>query len=66
MEGGFTYFVHSFMARTPDRNIAAYTEYGCKIPALVAKGNVFGAQFHPEKSSEYGLAILKNFGRLAK
>ncbi|MEG2597782.1 MAG: imidazole glycerol phosphate synthase subunit HisH, partial [Oscillospiraceae bacterium] len=63
-EGDSVYFVHSYMANTEDENIAAYCEYGVKIPALVEKGNVFGAQFHPEKSGEVGLQILQNFGKL--
>lgn len=65
-EGSYVYFVHSYMASTRDENIAAYTEYGAKVPAMVAKGHIFGAQFHPEKSSRVGLRILENFGRLAK
>jgi glutamine amidotransferase len=60
------YFVHSFCAYTDDENVSAYCDYGMKIPALVENGNVFGAQFHPEKSGEVGLRILKNFGGLAK
>lgn len=60
------YFVHSYMADTEERYIAASCDYGIKIPALVQKENVFGAQFHPEKSGEIGLTILRNFGRLTK
>lgn len=63
-DGDFVYFVHSFRAETEDKNILAYTTYGEKIPALVGSGNVYGAQFHPEKSSQVGLAILKNFKEL--
>lgn len=63
-EGDYVYFVHSFRAETDDKNINAYTMYGEKIPALVSNGNIYGAQFHPEKSSEVGLKILKNFGEL--
>jgi glutamine amidotransferase len=65
-EGGFVYFVHSYMAFTQDCNVSAFTEYGVHIPALVYKNNVYGAQFHPEKSSEVGLAMLRNFGGLTK
>jgi glutamine amidotransferase len=65
-KGSYVYFVHSYMAFANDENIAAYTEYGAKIPALVQNGLVFGTQFHPEKSGEIGLAILRNFGRLVK
>ena len=65
-EGSYVYFVHSYMAFTQENNIAAFTEYGVKIPALVQSGNVYGAQFHPEKSGEAGLAMLRNFGALVK
>lgn len=61
-DGDNVYFVHSFMAVTDSSNVAAYTDF--KIPALVEKGNVYGAQFHPEKSGDIGLKILENFGRL--
>lgn len=64
-ENSYVYFVHSYRAETPDDAIAAYTEYGERIPALVFKDKVFGAQFHPEKSGNTGLKILKNFGELA-
>lgn len=65
-DGSYVYFVHSYMAVTPEENVAAYTEYGVKIPALVRRGNVYGAQFHPEKSSRTGLAILRNFAEIVK
>lgn len=57
--GAYVYFVHSFCADCEDDYIAAYCEYGQKVPALVQKGYVFGAQFHPEKSGEVGLTGLK-------
>lgn len=60
------YFVHSFMAYTPEENIAASCDYGVKVPALVSSGNVYGAQFHPEKSGETGLQILRSFAELLK
>lgn len=60
-QGDCVYFVHSFAADTPKENISAYCEYGTVIPALVEKGQVYGAQFHPEKSGRVGLRILKNF-----
>lgn len=59
------YFVHSFQfvpARDEDR--AAVTDYGGPVTAAVAKGNIFGVQFHPEKSHRVGLAILDNFVRM--
>ena len=59
----FVYFVHSYRAtQLDDANLIAYANYGSlRIPALVQKGNVIGAQFHPEKSAKDGLAILKWF-----
>lgn len=65
-DGESVYFVHSFMAYTDEDNISAQCDYGIKVPALVEKGNVFGAQFHPEKSGETGLQILKNFYELTR
>jgi glutamine amidotransferase len=63
----FVYFVHSYKAQCDDKNIAAYSEYGGRVPALVYDGKyVYGAQFHPEKSGETGLKILKSFGGLIK
>ncbi len=63
----YVYFVHSYKAQCDDDNISAYCEYGGKVPSLVFNGKtVFGAQFHPEKSGETGLKILKNFGGLIK
>ncbi len=61
----FVYFVHSYAAKCGDENLAAWCEYGGKVPAMVYDGNfVYGAQFHPEKSGEVGLQILRNFGNL--
>ena len=60
--GGYAYFVHSFHARgTPAEDVVASTEYGYPFPAVVARGNVFGIQFHPEKSQTVGLQMLRNF-----
>jgi glutamine amidotransferase len=64
--GDYVYFVHSYCAQTPDENISCYTVYGERIPALVHRGFIYGAQFHPEKSGEVGLAMLKNFARLCQ
>lgn len=59
------YFVHSYRALPADRaDILATTDYGTEIVAAVGRGNVFGCQFHPEKSGEVGLQILRNFGAL--
>lgn len=61
----YVYFVHSYKAHCDDKDIAAFSEYGGKVPALVYNGKfVYGAQFHPEKSGDTGLKILKNFGKL--
>ena len=59
--GADVYFVHSFMARTTDGYIAATTDYDEIIPAVVYNKNIFGTQFHPEKSKKWGEIILKNF-----
>ena len=60
-EGSYVYFVHSFYAENCEDSIAAVTDYGIPITAAVEKGNVFGCQFHPEKSGNVGLGILKKF-----
>ena len=61
-EGAYVYFVHSYYLKAQEEAIvAASTEYSTHIHAAVEKGNVFACQFHPEKSSDVGLAILKNF-----
>ncbi len=63
-DGDYVYFVHSFGAVCDPQYILASTDYGCTVPALVGNKQVFGAQFHPEKSGDVGLNMLKNFGRL--
>lgn len=61
-EGAYVYFVHSYYLQAKDEAIvSASTEYGVKIHAAVQKDNVYACQFHPEKSSDVGLQILKNF-----
>ena len=60
-EGDYVYFVHSFAAVGCEGSLIASTEYGGKVTAAVARGNVMGCQFHPEKSGEIGLRILKAF-----
>ena len=65
--GSYVYFVHSFMAKPSDENdLAAVTDYGTRVPAMVARENLFGCQFHPEKSGEVGLQMLRNFAKLTE
>ncbi len=62
--GDYVYFVHSYYAETPAEYVIATTDYGVEMTAAVQKDNVSGCQFHPEKSSEVGLSILKAFCEL--
>ena len=62
--GDHMYFVHSFYAKNCADSLLADAEYAVSVPALVRKGAVWGAQFHPEKSGPAGLSILKAFGEL--
>ena len=61
LNGQYVYFVHSFYAQGCEDSLAAVTDYGIPITAAVEQGNIFGCQFHPEKSGSVGLQILKNF-----
>ena len=61
-EDPYVYFVHSYYLTTSEQDIvSAYTEYGERLDVAVERGNVFAAQFHPEKSGDVGMKILKNF-----
>lgn len=63
----YVYFVHSFYLKAQDKDIvAATTQYGVEIDAAVQKGNIIATQFHPEKSGEVGLKMLKNFVEMVK
>ena len=64
VDGQYVYFVHSYFAEGCEESLAAVTEYGIPITAAVEKGNIFGCQFHPEKSGNVGLSILQKFCRL--
>ena len=64
--GDYVYFVHSYYAETPAEYVIATTDYGVEMTAAVQKDNVYGCQFHPEKSSEVGLSILKAFCELSE
>ncbi|MFB6172070.1 MAG: imidazole glycerol phosphate synthase subunit HisH [Haloarculaceae archaeon] len=62
VDGRYAYFVHSYYAVPDDEStVVATTDYGVEFPSVVADENVFGTQFHPEKSGETGLQILRNF-----
>ena len=63
-DGEYVYFVHSYHAVGCDRYITAVTDYGARVTAAVQNKNVYGTQFHPEKSGDCGLKILKAFSEL--
>ena len=64
-EEPYMYFVHSYYINPKDKEIiSAVTEYGTELPIAVHKNNIFATQFHPEKSGNEGLKVLKNFGNL--
>jgi len=66
-ERDYFYFVHSYYARPADKSvIAAETEYGIRFASVVAEGNIYGTQFHPEKSGKSGSRILRNFMMIMK
>ncbi|PIR33704.1 MAG: imidazole glycerol phosphate synthase subunit HisH [Alphaproteobacteria bacterium CG11_big_fil_rev_8_21_14_0_20_44_7] len=58
---GDVYFVHSYQLHCDEKYVLATCDYGSAITAIVAKGNIMGVQFHPEKSQQIGLSLLKNF-----
>ncbi|MBQ8569118.1 MAG: imidazole glycerol phosphate synthase subunit HisH [Oscillospiraceae bacterium] len=62
----YVYFVHSYAAECSPDDVAAYCDYAGKRTALVNRGTVYGAQFHPEKSGAVGLKMLKNFAGMVK
>ena len=62
--GDYVYFVHSYYAADCDESVTAVTEYGAELTASVCNGNVYGCQFHPEKSGEVGLKILRAYTEL--
>jgi glutamine amidotransferase len=64
-DGSYFYFVHSYYIKPDDAKvITATTKYGLEFVSMIHKGNIYGTQFHPEKSQELGLRMLKNFGEL--
>lgn len=60
-DGQYVYFVHSYFAEGCGGSLSAVTQYGIPITAAVERGNIYGCQFHPEKSGNVGLAILRKF-----
>lgn len=62
----YVYFVHSYYAEMNRENLAAESLYGIEVPAVVFKDNVYGTQFHPEKSGDVGIQMLKNYWELVK
>ena len=67
-EDSFVYYVHSYAAtNVKDENLIGFSNYGgIKVPSIVCNDNIYATQFHPEKSGEVGLRILKNFGEVIK
>ncbi|MBR2108466.1 MAG: imidazole glycerol phosphate synthase subunit HisH [Ruminococcus sp.] len=66
-DNSYVYFVHSYYLDAEDKNIvSAQTEYGVKIDAAVCRGNVTATQFHPEKSGDTGLKMLRNFANMCE
>lgn len=65
VDNQFVYFVHSYYVENRDKSIvSSVCEHGIEFDSSIESGNIFGTQFHPEKSGEVGLQILKNFGGL--
>lgn len=60
-QGAYVYFIHSYYFDAPSENILATTEYSISLPVVIQKDNFYATQFHPEKSGDTGLTILKNF-----
>ena len=65
-EDDYVYFVHSYYINSSNKELVAYTNYEEIVPSIVRKGNVYGIQFHPEKSSQVGLNIIKAYGEMIK
>ncbi len=65
-EKDYVYFVHSYYIKSSGSELVAYADYGVKVPAIVRKDNIFGMQFHPEKSAQVGLNLLKAYGEMIR
>ncbi len=61
LQDKYVYFVHSYFTDVPTEFLDVTADYGIKVPAMISRGNVYGAQFHPEKSGDVGLVILEEF-----
>ena len=60
----YVYFVHSYLIQPENPDVVAgYADYGVKVPAVIHSGNIYAMQFHPEKSAQYGLALLRGFSK---
>ena len=64
-QGAWVYFNHSFYCDAAPEDVLATADYGFPFPAMVGRGALFGVQFHPEKSQQVGLQVLRNFVQLA-
>ena len=64
LNGQYVYFVHSFFGENCADSLSAWTDYGIPVTAAVEQGNLFGCQFHPEKSGSVGLSILRRFAEI--
>ena len=64
LSGQYVYFVHSFFGENCADSLSAWTDYGIPVTAAVERGNLFGCQFHPEKSGSVGLSILRRFAEI--
>lgn len=62
----YVYYVHSYFVETDPEVIVASSDYHVEVPGLVQKGHIYGAQFHPEKSSSFGMSLLKNYGAIVE
>ncbi len=63
-EGDYVYYVHSYFARCEGNNIIAFSDYHIQVPGIVRKDNIYGMQFHPEKSGQVGHNLLKAYKEL--
>ncbi len=65
-EGDYVYYVHSYYAKGREEDVVAYSEYEVKVPGIINKDNIYGIQFHPEKSGNVGHNILKAYKEIIR